>query len=92
MVEWKIICGNVCKDDFLKALKQLIPFKSSRTDNIPANIMKDMAEQLSGPLSLLSNLSFQSGQFPTSENQQLPHQYINQGIKAIWITLEQFQC
>ena len=57
----------VCKDDVLKALKQLKSSKSNGTDNLPANILKDIAEQLSGPLSLLTNLSFQSGQFPTAE-------------------------
>ena len=58
---------TVCKDDVLKALKQLKSSKFSGTDNLPANILKDIAEQLSGPLSLLTNLSFQSGQFPTAE-------------------------
>ena len=53
--------------DVMKSLKQLKSSKSNGTDNLPANILKDIAEQISSPLTLLTNLSFQSGQFPTVE-------------------------
>ena len=51
----------------MKSLKQLKSSKSNGTDNLPANILKDIADQISSPLTLLTNLSFQSGQFPTVE-------------------------
>ena len=62
---------SVCKADFLKALKQLKSSKSSGTDTIPVNILKDTAEQTSGPLALQTNLSINLCQ------KSFEHQLIN---------------
>ena len=53
--------------DTLKILKEIRSSKSPGVDNIPATLLKDGAEELAAPISLLTDFSFKSGIFPTSE-------------------------
>ena len=72
----------VCNADVMKALKQLKSSKSNRTGNLPANILKDIAEQISSPLILLTNLRFQSDQFPTVEKTTIVTPIYKAGVKG----------
>ena len=58
---------RVKKIDVLKILKSFITSKAAGIDNLPPEILKDTADELSAPLCILINKSLQVSSFPTSE-------------------------
>ena len=53
--------------DVAKILKSLKSSKASGIDNIPGRMIKDAADELAAPMSLLVNMSLREGVFPTVE-------------------------
>ena len=60
---------EVNQQQILKIVKSLKSSKSAGLDEIPPRLIKDAAEELVAPLTMLINSSLQSGSFPTCEKQ-----------------------
>ena len=60
---------EVNQRQILKIVKSLKSSKSAGLDEIPPRLIKDAAEELVVPLTMLINSSLQSGSFPTCEKQ-----------------------
>ena len=68
--------------DDLKILQSLKSSKAAGVDNIPASLIKDGAEELATPISLLVDRSFQEGTFPTVEKSAKMTPLYKSGVRS----------
>ena len=73
-----------------KELENLDPSKSCGHDNIMPKVVKQLATELSEPLSHIINLTFSTGKLPVDFKTQLLFLYTNQGTVVNSTTTDLF--
>lgn len=81
----------VCEREIKKELENLDPSKSCGHDNIMPKVVKQLAIELSEPLSHIINLTFSTGKLPVDfKKNQLLFLYTNQGTVVNSTTTDLF--
>ena len=83
----------VCEQEIKKELENLDPSKSCGHDNILPKVVKQLATELSEPLSHIINLTFSAGKLPVDfKTSILLSLYTNQGTVVNSTTTDLFLC